>query len=116
MPELSQFTLCLVAVAKRAALVEFQERALEFRYRTVALAGLRERSARERSRKCGLDWGTGLVCGSRRRECPIDSEGRVAGVQSDGRRGAIRPRPDQRKRDGGGSGLGAGGCARRVPD
>src|SRR4051794_12196669 len=47
--ELSQFALRLVAVAQRAALVEFGDRALQFGCGAVSLPGLGECAAGERS-------------------------------------------------------------------
>ena len=65
MAELSQLALRLVAVAQRAAFIEFRDSAPKLSCGTVAVAGLSEGSTGERSRQRGLDRGTGLVCGSR---------------------------------------------------
>ena len=62
--ELAEFALGLVAVAQRAASIKLGGGALKLGDRTVRLAGLSERTARERARQRGLDRSVNLVTSS----------------------------------------------------
>ena len=92
MAELSQLSLRALAVAPRAASAERCRRALKFGHGTILFAGFGERSARNRARQRGLDWGSDSVGRIGRGQRPFRSEGSVTGIERDGGDGSVGPR------------------------
>src|SRR5262249_56167755 len=100
MSELPQLPLRALAVAPCAACVERRRRVLKFGNSPILVAGLGERSARDRARQRGLDGGSGSVGGIGRGQRPFRSDGSVTGLERDGGGGSAGPGGGEREWDG----------------
>src|SRR5262249_60341291 len=104
MSELSQLSLRALAVAPCAACVERCRRVVKVGNSAILVAGLGERSARDRARQRGLDGGSGSVGGIGRGQRPFRSDGSVTGIERDGGGGLGTPRSSALDRAGHGVG------------
>ena len=94
--ERSQLRFRVVAVPQRAAGVEVRRGALQVSDGTVALAGLGEHPAGQRTRRCGLDRCAGLLSGRGQMRVPAPPHGRRGRIQRHGGRRSIGPGGGQR--------------------